>query len=285
VRIPARVQVRAAKVVARAWPYFPVRRPVFIIGSGRSGTSLLEDLFDLHPDVANFPTEANELWHPRLYPYARATVRAPVYWQDPVEFTRISLANQTRADDRHLVATFGAYQAMARGAVFLNKSVMINFMLDRVIELFPGARFVHLFRDGRAVAASWVLKDRDKLASRSFREKLTAPGEDKLLEEYLACWQATLLAIADADRRHGLTAAGRLHELGYEELCADPRARLADLARFIGVSEQPFLAGDLGDIRNTNTKSRDSYSADRLARLNELAREGLAAKGYGPQIV
>jgi hypothetical protein len=286
-RIPSRAWVSASKLVGRAAPSrlgARIARPHFMLSSGRSGTTMLNALFDLHPDVANYPSEGNELWHPRLYPWATSTVATPPYWLDPDEFTRRSLAQRTAADDAALRATLGAFQTLARAPVLLVKSVMVTFMIDELLAWFPDARFVHLYRDGRAVAASWLIKDRHKLdAPRAQAAGLTL-SDDELLDAYLAYWQASIAAVEQADARHGLTASGRLHELTYEALCADPRGQLAALARFMGVAEAPFVEADLSAVRSSNRKSREQLGEGTKARLWAAAGETLRRRGYGEEI-
>jgi len=286
-RIPARAVIatsRAAGRVGGRWLAHRVRNPVFIVGCGRSGTTLLNHLFDRHPEVANYPAEANELWHPRLYPWRRAQVDAPPFWVDPVAFTRISLAGRTEADDRLLLGTFAAFQTLARRRLFLNKTVMVTFMLDKVLALFPSAKLVHLYRDGRAVALSMLVKEAAKVSGSRYAEKGYRYERDALLDMYAKHWQDHILALAEADRRHGLTGRGRLFELSYEGLCRDPHTTVVALADYLGISAAPFTSGDLAGIRNTNYKSKQSLSADALARLNRLAAPGLAAKAYGAEI-
>ena len=286
-RIPRRAWIEASELLARLRPGFfsrRVERPTFIVSAGRSGTTLLNYLFDAHPDVANYPNEANNLWHPRLYPFSESKVDAPPFWLDPHGFTRASLAQRTPRDDEHLKATFGAFQTLQRGSVFLNKMVMVTFMLDKVVELFPDARFIHLYRDGRAVAASWAIKDKEKVQQNRYRERGIEYSDDQLLEQYAKHWQAHVLALEAAAAKHRWRQHGKLHELSYEALCADPRKELIALAAFMGVSERPFLEGDLREIKNTNFKSRETVQGLALEKLNRVAAEGLALKGYGADI-
>ncbi len=286
-KIPRRVWIAASEAMARIRPsYFAARvsRPTFIVSSGRSGTTLLNALFDRHPEVANYPTEANELWHPQLYPFATSKVDAPPFWLDAEAFTRASLTHRTARDELHLKACFGAYQTLQRADVFLNKTVMVTFMLDHVVELFPDARFIHLFRDGRAVAASWVIKDREKLQAGAYQRRGITYTDEQLLERYAAHWQQHVLALEASAARHRWRERGMLHELSYEQLCAEPRRELAALARFMGVAEAPFLEAELDGIKDTNFKSRATVNGPTLERVNQLAAEALALKGYGVDI-
>lgn len=173
---------------------------------------------------------------------------------------------------------------MQRAPVLLHKTVMVTFMLDRVLELFPDARFVHLFRDGRAVAASLLLKDRDKREHARYREANLETSPDELLVRYAAHWQAHLLALEEAARRHRWHERGVLHEMSYEGLCADPRRELSALADFMGIAREPFTRRQFDDIKNTNHKSRTTIPAATLARMNEVAATALAAKGYSAEV-
>lgn len=287
VRIPAKAWIGASQLLGRAWSsgFAPrVRQPVFIISSERSGTTMLNALFNAHRGVANYPSEANDLWHPRLYPWATSTVPAPPYWLDPAGFTAASLAQRTAADDEALLGTLGAFQTLRRAPVLLVKSVMISFMVDRLLGWFPDARFVHLFRDGRAVAASWLVKDRHKLDAPRAQASGLRFTDAELLDAYLAYWQASVQAIDAADARHGLIAGGRMHELSYEALCADPRGQLTALATFMGIDPAPLVERDLGKIRSKNGDSRASLDQATTARLWAAAGPTLQRRGYGPEI-
>jgi hypothetical protein len=253
-----------------------VRAPYFIVGCGRSGTTMLNDLFDHHPSVANYPTEANELWHPRMYPWHDSTVEAPPFFLDAKEFTERSLAQRTGDDDLRLRATFGAYQMLARKPVFLQKTVMVSFMLDKILELFPDARLIQLVRDGRSVALSWVLKEREKLKQPRYqRYNLDEP---QLLAVYAKHWQDNILAMDASIARLGLES--RYHEFRYEDLCADPTGELTSLARFLDVAPEPFLGKHSVHIKTTNNKARAGIPPAHLAMVNEVAREALQRKGY-----
>jgi LPS sulfotransferase NodH len=280
--IPARTTGPLAAVAPR-WFAQRVRRPYFIIGCGRSGTTLLNDLFEAHPEVAVFPSEANEWWHPRLYPWHVSRLEAPPFFVDARQFTDASLHNRTEADDLKLKAAFGAFQTFARKPVFLNKTVMVTFMVDKILELFPDAHFIHLYRDGRAVALSWVKKDARKLRHPRYLAYGLDRDDSALMKMYISHWQDHIMELERAVKRLGLRDDGRYHEMSYERLCSSPAAELARLADFMKISSAPFVSADLSRIRNMNEKARGELT-DALATLTEAGREGLSAKGYGPQL-
>ncbi len=161
---------------------------------------------------------------------------------------------------------------------------MVTFMLRKVIELFPDARFIHLYRDGRAVALSWMKKDRAKLGHARYAGYVLDRSDEDLMETYIRHWQDHVLHLEREAVQLGLGPAGRLFELRYESLCAAPTVELAALARFMGIASEPFVNADLGHIRSENGKARAELVGSVLARLTAAGAAALEAKGYGPDI-
>src|SRR3990170_432882 len=69
---------------------FRTRDPIFIIGTGRCGTTLLVRILNSHPSLSGFPGEANELWHPMLEPYESSSFDIPPIEVDPKRFSDVS---------------------------------------------------------------------------------------------------------------------------------------------------------------------------------------------------
>lgn len=70
-----------------------LKSPVFIVGTGRCGTNLLSDILKSHSGIAEFPGEANELWHPKLEPFELTALPVPPFEIDAKKFSEISIAN------------------------------------------------------------------------------------------------------------------------------------------------------------------------------------------------
>ncbi|MEM9996341.1 MAG: sulfotransferase [Bacteroidota bacterium] len=119
-----------------------VERPIFIIGTGRSGTTLLGTVLSMHRAVA-FLNEPKAIWH-RIHPEedvigSYATGPARLYL-DAGE------ATAARVDTAHQL--FGAYLTAVRGRKLLDKYPELVFRVDFVRALFPEAQFVLLVRNG-----------------------------------------------------------------------------------------------------------------------------------------
>lgn len=134
------------RILARVRPASArnTRTPIFIIGCGRSGTTLLGELFAAHPAV-------RYLYEP--YHYWAA--------MDPVtDFLQL----YTRGN-HHCLLDAGSATAKARrrfrrlmtappGFTFVEKSPINALRLGYLDAVAPGARFVHIVRDGIDVVRS-----------------------------------------------------------------------------------------------------------------------------------
>jgi len=259
-----------------------LRNPVFFVGCGRSGTTLLARILATHPEIAVYPYEANELWHPKTFPWTRSKVVVPPIWADARTYTTISLEHRDLRDDGRLAGAFGAYQLFSGGKRFVNKSVLITFMLDYVLRLFPEARFIHLVRDGRAVALSFARKEHGKMdrAPQRFEEQGYLLSMDELVEAFALHWKEHIDEIEHQKDRLSLAAAGRIHELRYEDLCVEPARELDALAAFIGVDRQGFSPRAYEQVEDRNYKFRSDLSAEVRTSLVALLAPTLALKGY-----
>ncbi|NJN54894.1 MAG: sulfotransferase [Anaerolineae bacterium] len=284
--LPNRTAVILSTSLARVAPAFCRRQlhnPVFFVGCGRSGTTILSQTLARHPDLAVYPGEANELWHPHLYPWTQATLESPPIWADPIQFTQVSVSQPKRANyDAHLQAVFGAYQFLHGGRVFLNKSVMVTFMMPHLLTLFPEAKFIHLVRDGRAVALSYAQKEQEKIqqAATIYQQKGYAPGFDQLLETFAHHWQDHVTEIERQKTALNLTK-DRLLELSYENLCAHFIFEMTHLCDFMGVSFAALPLPENVQFRNMNHKVWETLSNVQVELVTQAADTVLQQKGYG----
>ena len=137
-------------------------RPVFIGGCERSGTTLLGSLLGAHPECIETPESQfkSAVWAELEDPDAQieeAVRRVLAHWRfrvwqlpvDPTSLPRTGFANLIRA----LVRRYGEHRGR-HGSVWIDHSPNNLRTAATLRTLFPGARFVHIVRDGRAVAAS-----------------------------------------------------------------------------------------------------------------------------------
>ncbi|MDQ3940445.1 MAG: sulfotransferase, partial [Actinomycetota bacterium] len=213
-----------ARKMTESHPPFP-----FIVGEGRSGTTLLRAMLDAHPNVA-IPPES--LFMTDLGARGRLTMKRtgfdsgsfvsqlssePTFprWELPTQEIAQDLAHRPAKDYPDAVRRIYALYARARGKPrYGDKSPMNCRQLPLIAALWPEARFVHLVRDGRDVAASYL-------------DVAFGPSS---FGEAAYTWKKS---VSIADRDGEKLGALRYRVVRYEELVDEPHVVLADLCAFL----------------------------------------------------
>jgi hypothetical protein len=276
--------IRAPNVLPRLVRLAParlaslLRRPVFLVGCGRSGKTVVAELLGQHPGIARFPDEANHLWHPRLYPWRDSALKSviPPMWVDPARFTLGSLDARTQRDVDVLRGTLGTYQALRGKPVLLSESALITFMIPFLRENFGNPLIVHLVRDGRAVAAAWA--SRQSAAIDANREKYRSAGLDssnaEVLERCAASWNAQVLEVAR------WSGDATIPTYRYEEFCDDPLGVVSDICVRAGLDPGPVQALPVGHVENRNDVDMARWSTAEIGRVEGVLSDGLRLYGY-----
>lgn len=210
----------------------PVRAaPFFIVGSPRSGTTLVRLMLDGHPRLA-IPPESHFVvaLAARRCRLARRPAEALARICRHHRFAAFGLGAgevaavaervgpSTYAEAVRVV--FGAYAAAHGKARWGDKTPGYVRHVGLLARLFPDARFLHVVRDGRAVAAS--------VAGMPF-----GPS-DPVAAAYW--WRAR---VRDGRRAGGRLGPARYLELRLEDLVADPEAAMRRLLAFLGEPWSP----------------------------------------------
>lgn len=110
----------------------------FLIGSPRSGTTILSQILDLHPDIAQW-YEPYFIWNFHL-----ATKTTDIH--ESCEVTP-----QIR---KFILKEFSIFRNKSQKKIVLDKSPEHSFHIPFNNEIFPEAKWIHLLRDGRDVVLS-----------------------------------------------------------------------------------------------------------------------------------
>lgn len=286
----------------------------FVLGTGRCGSTLVHEVLARHPDVG-FLSNLEDRFR---VPPGWGRWNGPVYRSLPASFTRkgrmrFAPSEGYRAFDREISPAFSSphrdliaadatpwlsertfrffdQRARAqRGPLFLHKLTgwpRVGFLH----AVFPNARFVHVVRDGRAVANSFV-----QMPWWLGYQGPERWGIGPLAEGDAKAWEASgrsfpLLAglgwkvLLDAfDRASSGLDPERWLEVRYEDFVADPRHVTEVMLAFLGLEWHPLF--DRGFARHriqagrTEAFRRDLAEVD-LSLLDMLLGEHLAARGY-----
>ena len=147
--------------------------PVFIVGMNGSGTTMLLDSLGNHPDLYAYPRETRlipnlihnvdrygdlnndenflRLWH--------AVLGIPAFRGKKYKSPKPPLPANWRDFPRNLAAVLDAvfrYFALTHGKIrWCEKTPQHVQHLQNLHAVFPGAKFIHIIRDGRDCAASF----------------------------------------------------------------------------------------------------------------------------------
>jgi hypothetical protein len=201
--------------------------PIFIVGCPRSGTSLLRDLLRSHPRLA-FPEESHFI--PTLYraygdprdERAAVELAARILATGWVKAWGLPLQPPAFAGERSFARVVARmYEAWAEKQGkprWGDKTPRYVVDIPVLLKLFPAAKILHIYRDGRDVALSWLRY---------------GVGPRNLFTAALM-WSDTV----SAGRRAGAAAGPeRYREVRYEALLADPERIMREVCAFLG---EPF---------------------------------------------
>jgi hypothetical protein len=191
--------------------------PIFIVGCPRSGTTLRRSLLRSHPRIT-FPNESQCL--PRFY---RAygdpcnsqegyRVAARFLQMPRIRFWGLPLDPSDFVDCRSCREIFSrVYQAWAcreGKSRWGDKTPEYVEEIPTLLEIFPNAKIIHLYRDGRDVALSWTRQwfgpSNIYVAARLWKRCVSAGlqvGATLSPENYLEIRYETLLSEAEATMR------------------------------------------------------------------------------------
>lgn len=178
--------------------YLSIKRPIFIIGSPRSGTTIFYKLFRKHPDLA-YLTQLSDLFYDApyfanrvLYDYAanhgsrlllQKNDKYLTQWKhhdiDYTEAPRVWWRFHPKSQNDYLNSTdlrkeekefyrlyVQKHLLLYKKERFVSKKPSNSLRILYLNEIFPDAIFIHILRDGRAVAAS--LLERKKKFGKNF---------------------------------------------------------------------------------------------------------------------
>ena len=297
---------RIRRAVGAVRPQEPVavpgiyEHPVFVVGHRKTGTTLLLDLLDGHPELVVLPGESNHFvtFLPRIDGLAADEVAAeaqawwilrlvspsgiPPFWAagpwngkpDPYEvFSRNLLAlvvAEPRRDTLGLaaVALHAARGWSGRPRAWVEKTPGQEHEVDAILARYPGARFLHVVRDPRGVAGAIARIDGQ-----------TGQRTD-MVEIGLTVGRSFAAAAANVERLGG----DRYLVVRYEELVTEPQATMQRVARVAGIDwDDSLLTPTVGGVPATANSawSERQVTGTIESRGIDLGRETLSHRSSG----
>jgi hypothetical protein len=197
-------------------------RPIFVIGVHRSGTTLVRLILDSHSRIACPPESFFLLPESRLLSDEKALEGLLA-----MGFKREHVVARTR---EHLAYFFEMYAASHQKPRWADKTPSYVDCLDFIDEVFPDAQYVFVYRHGLDSACS--IAPIQNIAETE--PHIAACGGDRWAgaARYWATQTGVMRSFA---ARH----PGRVHELFYEKLMAEPEQETRALFAYLGESFEP----------------------------------------------
>jgi Sulfotransferase family len=266
--------------------------PLIVLGVSRSGTTLLRVMLDRSPGLA-IPDES--FFIPLLARRHRRTVEPKDFLDDLSRIPVIRAWGLSPADvaprlesgmstGEAIAAIFESYAAKAGKPRWGDKTPMYMRHLALLAELFPDAQYVHLIRDGRDAALSFL-----EMPPGTFTRTWAHPGD---AAQFACLWRKEVSSARSFGQRVG---PGRYLEVRYEDLVTATSQVVASICDFAGIAFEPAMveyagAVDVSDkphqqrLLQSPTAGvrswRDDMSAADARAFEAIAGDCLSALGY-----
>lgn len=271
-----RSEPRSLSTILQALAGCALRPPVFLVGSPRSGTTFLGSA------IARLPGFSYH-FEPVLTKRAAAYVYLGCW-----------------SDEKGRAVFRGTYSLLLRlhaacHLTLVDKTPRLAFLLEEIAKWFPGARFVHLVRDGRDAAVSWArrpwlqaVQDRTRYEPGGYKYGSSPPFwvEIERADEFRSTsdlhraiwgWRRHVEAAASAfpamDQRNRL-------EIRYEDLVSEPRATGARLALFLGSNPSDSFNEVLDGAREGSVRHGRDLATEEANIIDREAGQLLESLGY-----
>lgn len=187
--------------------------PVFLVGFPRSGTTLLDQILDAHPDVQVFEER------PSLLVVRDAVAAMKGGYPDALA----RLDEQARADLRaRYFAALKADGAKPDQKIVINKLPLNIIHAGLIARVFPEARFILALRHPADAVLSAFMQDFQINASMA--NFLTLADTAHLYDRVMSLWQLARASLPLS-----------VQPVRYEGLVADLRAEVAPVLQFLGL--------------------------------------------------
>jgi hypothetical protein len=245
---------------------------IFIVGCYNSGTTLLAEIFEKHPQLSVLPDEGvmltNQLPRPEDFGWRRMWCQCENEMQIPQNKT--AKAAQT-------IKKHWSHFVKKNPAIVVEKSIANTTRMSFFQEHFPNAYFIHIARNGYAVTEGIKRK------ALVMEEKQDEFGTRYPIELPAKQWQRSIELV---DEQKGIIK--NFMEITYEEMTSDLKGTSLKITDFLGIDtfEDQLLQSDFEvhgnkmKVSDQNYKSFARLSEEEWKTINGIAEKGLKKYNY-----
>lgn len=259
--------------------------PIFIIGAGHSGTSILYRMLAMHPDFAWFSQyscrggEIPSRFRLPFYGYFNRILRSFLKHSWSKEESGFKIIPRPGDVEQIWDYVFPGGVARIRKILetecrnwrknfIITKSIRFQYCLPLLKMAYPKAKFINIIRDGRAILLSRKYKNGSRGEDRS-----SEPIENFFPRA--KGWVETIERI-DQEKKNL-----DFFELKYEDFCADVRGYLKKILNYVGLENVKFPFGRFPTtLTPMNSKWLEAAAPGEVAKIEDMQREILKKYGY-----
>lgn len=219
-------------------------QPVFLIGCGRSGTTILGNTIGKHDSIA-YLNEKRSLWH-NAYPDFDI-------WSGEVKKPKLIATDRDNdfLKTKVLRKLFHKQQVLQKSVILLEKLPINNFRLDFIESAFPEAKYIYLHRNGVEVANSikkmienrnWFGKNETKWKLIQEELKIDNSKEFSNYEKGLLEWN---LSLQYSEKFFNTVNKERYYSISYESFLENPEFQLSKIFEFLNLKYTDTHIGEL----------------------------------------
>ena len=212
--------------------------PFFIIGAQRSGTTLVRLLLNAHSKIA-IPEEGT-FWMPIIREYgnkphkdiSKKILKTYISyiknnaqfktWHVDEKFLDRDCGKENKTISEFMACIYKYYASTNGAIIWGDKTPSFFRMVSRINNIFPQARFIHVYRDGRDTFLSLRKKECDR---------------NNVVTEAIE-W---VFKIRIANKQLNKINKNRVFLISYENLIASPENTLSELCAFLGVKYEESM--------------------------------------------
>jgi len=208
--------------------------PVFLVGFPRSGTTLLDQILDAHPQVQVFEEQ------PFLAQVKKSIAGYPL--------SLATMSEQARAAAREVYwSALRKHGAALEGKTVVNKMPLDIAQAGLIHRVFPEARIIFALRHPADCVLSCFMQD--FVPNASMLNFLTLEGSARLYERVMTLWQ-----------KYRALLPLKVHEVRYESLIADLRGEVEPALEFLGLPWHEAVSDPAAHALARGTIKTPSYS-------------------------
>lgn len=228
-------------------------QPVFLIGCGRSGTTILGNTIGNHSSIC-YLNEKRSIWH-QAYPNFDI-------WSGMEKSPKL-IVNESDNEIKKTILLrklFHKQQVFNRGEILLEKLPINNFRLDFIESAFPEAKYIYLHRNGVEVAKSiekmienrnWFGNDETKWKLIQNELKVNKNKSYSNYEKGLLEWN---LSLEYSEKFFDTINKDRYYALSYESFLENPKYQVEKIFQFLNLKYSKDLIEDI--TKNINRRSQ-----------------------------